>query len=233
MVVVTASNHPELLDRAVWRRFQIRLELPMPKQGQIEKWFKRFENRSKHTLGLSPRSLAQRLKGLSFAEVEDFGTIHTRGTSYAAALASRWANFLLDVIEQLRSRPGADLPPEYVVLLKTLLVHGANWAEAGVLYETILKNPRNSRTFRDYGGRFLGYSSANVAKVMVCTDQRVTVLGVGKLDDGEGQEFFLPLPPSLSAVTEKRLLTVTLAWMTPVNSLRQNYFRRYFTRTMR
>ncbi len=74
VVVVTASNHPELLDRAVWRRFQIRLELPMPKQGQIEKWFKRFENRSKHTLGLSPRSLAQRLKGLSFAEVEDFGT---------------------------------------------------------------------------------------------------------------------------------------------------------------
>ena len=30
VVVVTASNHPELLDRAVWRRFQVRLELPMP-----------------------------------------------------------------------------------------------------------------------------------------------------------------------------------------------------------
>jgi len=74
VVVVTASNHPELLDRAVWRRFQIRLELPMPKQGQIEQWFKRFEKRTGHGLGLSPRSLAQSLKGLSFAEVEDFGT---------------------------------------------------------------------------------------------------------------------------------------------------------------
>jgi len=73
VVVVTASNHPELLDRAVWRRFQIRLELPMPKQGQIEAWVKQFEMRTGHTLGLSPRSLAQRLKGLSFAEVEDFG----------------------------------------------------------------------------------------------------------------------------------------------------------------
>ena len=62
-----------------------------------------------------------------------------------------------------------------------------------------------------------------MAKVMVCTDQRVTVLGVGKLDDGEGQEFLLPLPPSLSAVTEKRRLTVTLAWLTPVNSTRQKY----------
>lgn len=74
VVVVTASNHPELLDRAVWRRFQIRLELPMPKQGQIEQWFKRFEERTGHTLGQSPHNLAQRLKGVSFAEVEDFGT---------------------------------------------------------------------------------------------------------------------------------------------------------------
>jgi len=74
VVVVAASNHPELLDRAVWRRFQVRLELPMPTQSQIEEWFKRFEKRTGHTLGLSPRSLAQRLQGLSFAEVEDFGT---------------------------------------------------------------------------------------------------------------------------------------------------------------
>ena len=73
VVVVTASNHPELLDRAVWRRFQVRLELPMPKQGQIEEWFKRFEIRTEQQLGLTPRSLAQRLRGLSFAEVEDFG----------------------------------------------------------------------------------------------------------------------------------------------------------------
>lgn len=74
VVVVTASNHPELLDRAVWRRFQIRLELSMPKQGQIEEWFRRFEKRTGRGIGLSPRSLAQKLKGLSFGEVEDFGT---------------------------------------------------------------------------------------------------------------------------------------------------------------
>ena len=74
VVVVTASNHPELLDRAAWRRFQIRLELPAPTQGQIEEWFRRFEKRHKQPLGLSPRSFAQRLRGLSFAEVEDFGT---------------------------------------------------------------------------------------------------------------------------------------------------------------
>ena len=74
VVAVAASNHPELLDRAVWRRFQVRLELPAPTQGQIEEWFRRFEKRHGQPLGLSPRSLAQRLRGLSFSEVEDFGT---------------------------------------------------------------------------------------------------------------------------------------------------------------
>jgi AAA+ superfamily predicted ATPase len=74
VVVVTASNHPELLDRAVWRRFQIRIELPPPKLSQIEEWFQRFEKRTGHALGHSPRSLAQSLNGLSFAEIEDFGT---------------------------------------------------------------------------------------------------------------------------------------------------------------
>ena len=73
VVVVTASNHPELLDRAVWRRFEIRLELPSPRQGQIEEWFKRFEDRTGFELGFKPRSLAMRLKGASFSEVEDFG----------------------------------------------------------------------------------------------------------------------------------------------------------------
>ncbi len=151
-------------------------------------------------------------------------TLHARGTSNSTALASRWAAFLLDVINKLRMQPGGDkLLPEYdVVLLKTLLVHGADWTDAGRFYESILQNP-SRRALTDYVSRFLGYGSANVAKVIACTDQRITVLGVGQLKDGEGEEFLFPLPPSLSAVTEKRRLTVTLAWLTPVNCVRQNY----------
>lgn len=74
VIVVTASNHPELLDRAVWRRFQLRLELPMPTQRQIEEWFLRFEKRTEISLGLAPQYLAQQLIKLSFAEIEEFGT---------------------------------------------------------------------------------------------------------------------------------------------------------------
>src|SRR5206468_2036433 len=70
--VVTATNHPELLDRAVWRRFQIRLELPPPSRSQIEQWFDWFRGRTGFDLAYSPRTLAEKLSGASFAEIEDF-----------------------------------------------------------------------------------------------------------------------------------------------------------------
>ena len=151
-------------------------------------------------------------------------TCHTRGTSNAAALASRSTMLLYDMIEQLRQQSPGTLAPEFnTVLLKTLLVHGSDWANAWNLYQQVLKNGQNSRNFREYVGRFLGYGSANVAKVLTCTDQRVTVLGVGVLEDGDADEFTLPLPPSLSTVTDARRLTVTLAWLTPVNGTLQKY----------
>jgi len=72
VVTVVASNHPELLDRAVWRRFQLCMELPSPTQAMLEEWFCRFQGRLDQPLGFTPRSLAMRLKGLSFAEAEQF-----------------------------------------------------------------------------------------------------------------------------------------------------------------
>ncbi len=151
-------------------------------------------------------------------------TVHTRGTSDAAALASRGVSFLYDLIEQLRRQPDTFVPADFdVVLTKALLVHGADWADAKSWYEAVLKNRGNSRTFTEYLGRFLGYGSADLPKVMICTEQRVTVLGFGELNDGEGDEFILPLPPSLAAVNKRRRLTITLAWLSPVNSNRQNY----------
>ena len=151
-------------------------------------------------------------------------TCHTRGTSNAAALASRNAMLLYDVIEELRRDPDVRLTTEYdAVLLKALLVHGSSWANALGPYEKTLKNGQNNRTFKEYVGHFLGYGSADIRKVMACTEQRATVLGVGKLSAGEGAEFSLPLPPSLAAVTDRRRLTITLSWLTPVSNTRQNY----------
>lgn len=71
-VVVTATNHSELLDRAVWRRFQLRLDLPAPGGGQRAAWLQMFENRSGLQFGHKHDYLARRLAGLSFAELEQF-----------------------------------------------------------------------------------------------------------------------------------------------------------------
>ena len=73
VIVITASNHPELLDRAVWRRFQVRLALPPPELRQIADWLQRFETRTQHKLGLTENQIRNNLGGLSFGEIEEFG----------------------------------------------------------------------------------------------------------------------------------------------------------------
>lgn len=72
VVVVTATNHSELLDRAVWRRFQLRLDLPAPSNAQRVAWLQRFESRNGLQFGYTLGHLARRLSGLSFAELEQF-----------------------------------------------------------------------------------------------------------------------------------------------------------------
>jgi len=72
VVIVGATNHPDLLDRAAWRRFQVRLELPMPTPALLTRFLERFQRHSDTPWGHSPERLAKELNGLSFAEVESF-----------------------------------------------------------------------------------------------------------------------------------------------------------------
>lgn len=72
VLVATATNHPELLDRAVWRRFQVRLELPSPQEAQVVQWLEDVQKRLGESLGQPLDKLAAHLRGLSFAELEEF-----------------------------------------------------------------------------------------------------------------------------------------------------------------
>lgn len=71
-IVLAASNHPELLDRAVWRRFQIRLELPMPDVKQIEQYLGLFESRYRISFQTNLKELAKNLKGRNYGDIENF-----------------------------------------------------------------------------------------------------------------------------------------------------------------
>jgi len=74
VVTVAATNHPELLDRAIWRRFQLRLELPKPTTREIKEWLVRFEAVLGTNLGLQAKGVADKLKGLSYAELDELCT---------------------------------------------------------------------------------------------------------------------------------------------------------------
>ncbi|HAR37685.1 MAG TPA: AAA family ATPase [Porphyromonadaceae bacterium] len=71
-VVITASNHPELLDRAVWRRFQIKVRLSPPTREQRIQFIKKFEERAGFSFKTSHNTLADKLTGISFSEIEEF-----------------------------------------------------------------------------------------------------------------------------------------------------------------
>lgn len=72
VVTVAATNHDGLLDQAVWRRFQIKLELPKPTRVNLERWFLSFEKKMSFSFGLEPSTLAKKLYGKSYAEAEEF-----------------------------------------------------------------------------------------------------------------------------------------------------------------
>jgi SpoVK/Ycf46/Vps4 family AAA+-type ATPase len=71
-IVVAATNHPELLDRAAWRRFQIRLSLPLPTHKNLTAYIETFAARFDEPLGQPASTIAKRLGRISYAEAEDF-----------------------------------------------------------------------------------------------------------------------------------------------------------------
>lgn len=72
VVVIAASNHPELLDKAVWRRFQLRIELPTPTREQLTQYITSIGQRCSINFGYAPETLAKHLLGLNFSEAEEF-----------------------------------------------------------------------------------------------------------------------------------------------------------------
>ena len=71
-VIIAASNHAELLDRAVWRRFQLRLTLPNPTSKELQTYFEKHFQQFDGTPGISPENVVKRLGAISYAEAEEF-----------------------------------------------------------------------------------------------------------------------------------------------------------------
>jgi DNA replication protein DnaC len=75
VIAIAATNHESLMDKAAWRRFQIKMELPKPSRSDLEVWFAQFEKRNAYngfSFGYAYSTLAKKLLNRSYAEAEEF-----------------------------------------------------------------------------------------------------------------------------------------------------------------
>ncbi len=148
-----------------------------------------------------------------------------RGTSNAAALATRAGVRIHEVLSELNDQNSGVIPEELIaVLIKTLLVHGSLQNSESKTAVEYLKNQGNSRTFRTVLARYLGYGAVNVERVLACTEQRGTIIGFGEITAEEVHEYRFPVPDEFGGQRIFRRMVITLAWFSPVNP-RHRYFR--------
>ena len=106
VIAICATNHAELLDRAAWRRFQLRLALDSPSRAEATSFLETLSARMGGSLGLAPRTLADRLAGASYAELEQFAQDVRR--RYVLGLPeARLADVVRTRLTQWRARVGA------------------------------------------------------------------------------------------------------------------------------
>lgn len=72
VIVMAASNHAELLDRAVWRRFQFRLSFPAPDRKSIRAFVDRIMATWPENPKIEAHKIAEKLGKVSYAEAQDF-----------------------------------------------------------------------------------------------------------------------------------------------------------------
>ncbi len=156
-------------------------------------------------------------------------TVRVSGTSNAAAVATRNAIRFLERLQQLRAETGGEALTDVreAAILKAMLVHGASWNGYEAFFENIFDGPDTGMErwwrIKRACSHFLGYGAADFNRGTMCTDQRVILLGCSVLKDQEAHVYDVPLPHALNAKKIGRRLTITLAWLTPVNPRHRNY----------
>lgn len=69
-ILVAATNHGELLDRAVWRRFDLVLEFPLPSNAELEKIIDLYFGAQSQELGEWKSHITTISRGKSFSDIQ-------------------------------------------------------------------------------------------------------------------------------------------------------------------
>jgi hypothetical protein len=154
---------------------------------------------------------------------------YTFGTSNSAALVSHEASRCYDTLLDVFSITKEGVPIDHLALLiKAMLVHGAEWGSLTEKYADALKlyNKAGKISRQDCSRhlhRYFGYGKPDINRAIECAKNRITLIGFGELKNGEALTYDLPLPFSFSSSKICRRLTATLAYFSPTIPTRQKY----------
>jgi SpoVK/Ycf46/Vps4 family AAA+-type ATPase len=110
-IVAAATNHPELLDRASWRRFQIRLSLPLPRQKELAEYIQAFMSRLGETLDSPSLTITKCLGAISYSEAEQF-CLDVRRRQVLAMGQKSLKNIIADQLKVWTSKVQASQLPD-------------------------------------------------------------------------------------------------------------------------
>ncbi len=106
VVVISASNHSELLDRAVWRRFQIQLVLSSPTKSQITDFMQKLKKRTNINFDHND-NLIDKFIGCSYSEIETF-YIEALRRAILAHNPNNAKNIIIEKLKQWQLRLSAN-----------------------------------------------------------------------------------------------------------------------------
>lgn len=138
------------------------------------------------------------------------GATFVAGTSPAAALVSRRAGQIHDLLESLEGWPRSASRSQRAVAIKALLAHGASWPD--LRCEPLAPE------------RVWGYGTVARDLTRGCSENEATVIFLGQLQANQEQRLVIPLPAGLQQVGIKQV-TATLAWLSPINPSHRQYRR--------
>ncbi len=146
--------------------------------------------------------------GLKVASPTVNNETHVAGTSFAAAMVSRQAARLHDLVGDITA--GTPMSRrQRAAATKALLVHGTAWP-SDLAYDPLPPEIAigNGVIARDYADG--------------CSSNEAVILYFGSIGAAEEQELLFPLPDGLN-VRETKRIDATLAWLTPVNWRSRQY----------
>lgn len=74
VILIAATNRGDILDDALWRRFQVSVTLPMPNRDELARYYEQYMDKYHMKISMEPTVLAEETMPCSYAKAEELMT---------------------------------------------------------------------------------------------------------------------------------------------------------------